>query len=218
MIISDKKKFIFIHIPKTGGSTVTLGLAKYSNEYIEKKAKRKFFDIDFLTHCWNNQRKTGWQAKAHYLRKQHSTFKSDFNQLAMKGREHYLKIAFVRNPWDLATSLFRATWVRRRNVKTTKANFKKFLKKYPRGYCRTQRSYIENVDGDIDFDFIGRYECFENDLNKLMKKLNIKEPIYKVNVSNKKQKPYVDYYDEESKQMIVDKFQKDIEAFNYDFA
>jgi len=79
----------------------------------------------------------------------------------------------------------------------------------------TQVSYIEDLNGNPRIDFVGRFENFENDWNKVCKQLGIKKKLPHLNKSEHKN--YRIYYNEELIEKVEELYKEDIEFFNYNF-
>jgi hypothetical protein len=79
-----------------------------------------------------------------------------------------------------------------------------------------QLNFMCDLDDNIIIDFIGKYENLNEDVEFAFNKINF--PIRPLNHVNKTiRKPYQEYYDEETKQFIAEKCKKDIELFGYEF-
>lgn len=78
MIINKKYKFGFVHIPKTGGTSLTLLLAPYLNSKLATSGK-------------------GWQ---------HAFHKNSMHSKYIKVPKNYWSFCFVRNPWDWLVSVY----------------------------------------------------------------------------------------------------------------
>ena len=109
-------------------------------------------------------------------------------------------------------------------------SFKKFVKKSkiifsgnqldyiseePWLWDKATRQYTYKPDTKIIVDFIGKFENLEHDVNYVKGKLGIKKDFPHDNKTHHKH--YREYYDEDSKQMVFDKCQRDIEYFGYKF-
>ena len=145
-----------------------------------------------------------------------------------KGWKHeYFKFCFVRNTWDrfLSTYFYFKKYGRRRpgDLKDGKIinqfkDFKGFVesfhnieKKFSDRHFNCQVYWI-----DERLDFIGKFENLQEDFNIVCDKIGI--PQQKLPHKNKsKHKHYTEYYDDETRQIVAEKYAKDIERFGYEF-
>ena len=214
-MISEPKKFIFIHIPKTGGNSVQSILQKYSDDQIVTKAKFQDgverFEIENKDY--------------HYTK--HAKLIEYKKELKPELYEKMFKFAVVRNPWDRLVSYYFSP---HRGVKEFDRNdFKKLINQIPAlGYFTTEIKFMDRVKNklglsykacrplDKDVDFYIRFENLEEDFKKLCRKLEIPfEPLPKYNKSEKKH--YSTYYDNELKELVAKKFKQEIDFFKYKF-
>jgi len=116
----------------------------------------------------------------------------------------YFKFAFVRNPWDRAVSYY--FW------KNTEMSFSDFV-------VSDDFDLLGQCDYLYDkMDFIGRFENLQNDFDIICEEVGApKKQLIKINVSVSKHKHYAEYYDEETKQIVAEKYAEDIEYFGYKF-
>ena len=187
-MISNKHKFIFIHIPKTGGTTIEtfFGGCKKKHQPLCKMYRNLFFPL-----------------------------------------EEYFQFTFVRNPFDRILSLF---FYLVKDEKRVDADFSSFVKNQVcwkmnesknvisrsgkrRHYC-PQIMWFENYKKD-NF-YIGRFENFQEDFNIVCDKIGIPQQILP-HENKTKHKHYTEYYDDETRQIVAEKYAKDIEYFNYEF-
>jgi chondroitin 4-sulfotransferase 11 len=194
MPLSAKHKIIFLHIAKNAGTSFCKALDMVPNH-----------------HRWR------------YYKKNHPKEWSAFN-----------KFAIVRNPFDRVVSSYEyakmetSRWHSARGAKyKTKhldydllisKSFKETLNilinhpdKLKHQGWGPQHVYICNSTGDIMVDKILRFESLNEDFSKFFEGYSLDT----VNPSNRKH--YTEYYDDETKQIVAEKYAKDIEYFNYKF-
>ena len=147
------------------------------------------------------------------------------------GIQKYYTATFVRNPFDRAVSawkfLFNHPHRRDSEIKQqyTNLDFKEFIKilyKKQRLSLRDtwhtlpQYPLLLDNNNNLSIDFIGRFENFETDLNKLLNILEIK--IDRIPHQMKTDhKFYREYYDKETQDMVSEIYEQDIKQFNYTF-
>lgn len=85
-----------------------------------------------------------------------------------------------------------------------------------RSFAYNQFDYISDENGEIIVDFVGRYENYIHDVQILCKKLGLDE-IELPHIWASKSKHYSYYYNETCKQIVAERFAKDIEYFGYRF-
>jgi hypothetical protein len=149
--------------------------------------------------------------------------------------DEYFKFTFVRNPFDRLVSSFfyisrYSTWkldvAMRKQFKLGDVDFSFFVKnilllilknpdRRPRHF-KSQFDFFFSNNGESLIDFVGRCEDFQEDFNIICDKIKIprKQLPYK-NAS--KHKHYTEYYDDETRQIVAEKYAKDIEYFGYEF-
>jgi hypothetical protein len=195
MPISDKRKIIFIHIPKNAGTAFmdSLGIEKTGHrlaQYYTKFPKK-----------WKN----------------------------------YQKIAIIRNPWDRVVSNYNYARLEKSywhsvNGKSIYGKHKdydllqnlsfksavKLLVKYPQQFkhqgWKGQFPYVCNKKGQIIVDNLIRYENLAEEFANMFPNDELL-----VKNSSRKNRDYIDYYDEETKQLVANFYAKDIKLFNYEF-
>ena len=180
-MIDNTRKFIFIHIPRTGGTSIEnlLGGGDKRSKHESLFSLEKKVDIS-----------------------------------------SFFKFSFIRNPWDITISKYVAPYYRKIN-KLSNKSFLYFLENY---------SPAPNEAGDLfhdyfdpsKMDFIGRFETREADLDYISDKMGIElDPKFSVKQKemqrSRSKKHYTEYYNEETKQTVAEKYAKDIEYFGYKF-
>ena len=196
MIISHSHKFAFIHTPKTSGSSIGFIL----NQYSKNLALPDNIDID----TW------GWQIPLHE-RGMHQPYYLVKDYIP----KDYFIFAFVRNPFDLLVSGFR-----HKIKKGFDLFIKHEMKSSPRLFYKwTQWEYLSFND-KIEIDYVGKFENIEQDFNNIAERIGIDERYSDIplkNVTNHNKEHYREYYTDETRQIIENKYAKDLEYWEYSF-
>ena len=195
MILSEKHNFIYIAIPKTGTTTIHNAFSKLDDEtlFMEKANK-------------SNKNRVNKSLYKHITPKNLKTQIENFDE--------YFKFTFVRNPYDRAVS-----WVyyyyRNRKINLDEHSFKELIFKFPDWIWTCQHEFLFE-DNKNSMNFVGKVENFQEDFNTICDKIGI--PHQQLPHKNKsKHKHYTEYYDEETKSIVAEKYAKDIEYFGYTF-
>jgi hypothetical protein len=209
-MVSTEKKFLFIHIPKTGGSSINHLLYPYRD-----------FELSTIHHV------------------PIETFR---NWTPTHIFDSLYKFCFVRNPWDLQVSVWRyavknvgltidfKSYIKWKFVDDTNAldyfNFVDSKEEQEQELIQSawylhrtpQIYYMIGESGNIMLDYIGRLETIDSDMEFLSNKLDLDvQFVPRINITNENNESYKDYYDDETRKIIEDRFRMDIEAFGYDF-
>jgi len=199
-----KNKYLFVHIPKCAGSSITYSLSgKHFAKYDEK---RKLYV----------QHATAKELKDFY-----------FNEKEWKS---LFKFAIVRNPFERVVSSYNFLCTAMKMPKN-KPTFKDFVYKKnvfgklldpnapdKRGnfyhHSRPMVKYLFE-EGELLVDFIGRFENLEDDWKYISKRIKKDKKLIH---SNKISHPhYIDYYDEQLKNKVAEEYKEDLEVFGYKF-
>lgn len=132
----------------------------------------------------------------------------------------YLKFSFVRNPWDRMLSLyfykikkFAASDPKWNGVNIT---FKDFLRKVALKQMSVSQPQLDYFKDPELMTFIGRFENLQQDFDIICDKIGI--PYQQLpNTNTTKHKHYTEYYDDETREIVAEKYAKDIEYFGYEF-
>lgn len=208
------KNIIFIWIPKTAGTSIWSHLVKQGNS------------VDKL---WIQPDKFKNQKIVTFG---HISIPSLLSQGIMSAYyfNNSFKFAFVRNPWDRLVSLyyyFRSNRTYKKRYISTIKDFDFFCKNLHvptigfynvkgLSQCNNQADWLLDKDGRLLVDFIGRFENLQEDYKKVCDIIGLK-PIRLPHLKKTKRYHYSVYYNKETKQIIADRFKKDIGMFNYDF-
>ena len=201
-MISHKYKYIFIHIPKCAGSSIERMLLCHEHVTCD-------WDHKFPLKTLSNKDKHEYKLD---INSQHHVSLDSF---PIKTQQDYFCFTVVRNPWSKIVS----SWLYHKKIKKYPHDLKQFITSKSIGYkmdqvapyhLDLQSSYINN-----NMDVVCRFETIAHDFKQVQKKLNINTHLPHDNKTN--QKHYSEYYDDETKQIVAERYAKDIELFGYKF-
>jgi len=200
-VISHEHKFILITPQKTGSTSLLKRLIKYCDiKRINKQGKELFDIIDEFEDLKGAPGLKKWGSK--HIRIQQIKRGLDESNIDINS---YIKIGVVRNPFDRLVSFW--SWKARGN---RGISLSKFSREMPPCFP------FFTLDGRMGMDHIIRFENLQEDFNDVCDKIGIpREELPHINKS--KHKHYTEYYDEETQQIVADKYKKDIEYFGYKF-
>lgn len=218
-MISDKHKYVFVHIPKCGGSSIELNLLARENIYINNFIKNGFSKLSPLQKKKYNLGRQDMGVSSQHLK---------INQYESQKTKNYFTFSFVRNPWDRMVSEYfyiRKKWgcdCKEKYFKKTFPNFRSFVIKnglqcsWP-SHRFQQIDFVLNPMTNQMVDFIGRFENLNRDFRYVCQRIGFKKlaRLRQTNVTYHKK--YRHYYDTETKNIIAHKFRRDIEYFKYTF-
>jgi len=215
-MISLQKKFLFVHVPKTGGNSIQNILKDYSEDKLTTLAKHQ-----------DGIERFGVRNDTYNITK-HSTLSHYKSVLDPKTYSTLFKFATIRNPWDRMISCYFSP--HRGITDWNRTSFLELVNRKPTlRYYITEYSFFEKVvrklgipikitkkNLDSDIDFLIRFENIDDDFELLCEKLDIPySSLPKRNKSNRNH--YSHYYDEELKEIVRTKFIDEITYGNYDF-
>jgi len=212
MPLSKKHKCLFIHIPKTGGSSIEAALGIFRDWNIE--------DREYLFGLIQSNELTKLNFLSNFL--QHLTIKQC--QAISPTCKDYFSFSFVRNPWDKMVSIYSnldnnlVQVAAKKGIHLKNLSFDEFI--IQTGYINHihlehQYKFITNSKEEIKVDFLGKFESLESDFHKLCSLLNINLELPCKNKSN--HDSYRNYYNRTTKAIIAKRYHKDIQLFGYRF-
>mgnify|MGYP003965028931 CR=1 FL=1 len=225
MIISHKHKFVFIHIPKNGGCSVSDALLQ-SHKKNDDDHWNSIPTSVALRFCADGIYMNSTDLKQHdpIIKVQEYFSKNDWNF------NEYFKFCFSRNPWDRLISYFHyGKKVYNKNIKEGihppgsapykwMSKFNCEFKQYGETamFARPQRWSIDGSNSEPIIDFFGKIENLQEDFNTICDKIGIpRQELPHVNKT--KHKHYTEYYNDKIWTRVVERYAKDIEYFGYKF-
>ncbi len=214
MILSHGRSFVFIHIPKTGGTALALALeARAMKDDImlgdtpkALKRRRRVRDAQTRGRLWK-----------------HSTL-ADIEGLVPEATlDGLFAFTLVRNPWDRMVSYYH--WLRSQSFAhpsvdlANSLGFGEFVL-HPQTQASfgaaTAASYMRRSSGVEQCAAYIRLEHFQADAQPLFDHLGFELELPHVNASNRRA-DWRSYYDAQSQAAVADCCGEDIERFEYSF-
>jgi Sulfotransferase family len=209
MRVSDARRVVFVHIPKTGGSTIDWMFDNEVPDSRRVKGSRRhwtyrrivkkepeiadYWSVGFVRNPW--ARMVSWWAMG-----------NDVHARAAAGRRRALhnlqRRPDVWEPFARYQDDFRAFVLD--GTRTVER------------FGRPQLHWLTLRDGRTT-DFIGRVETFLADVNTVRERLGLEPEPEQPRRNPSRHGHYSDYYDDETRQRVAEVFARDIDAFGYSF-
>ncbi|SDM24968.1 Sulfotransferase family protein [Catalinimonas alkaloidigena] len=205
-----KHKFWFIDIPRTSSSSIKVEL---SHQFGPSYGKTNLLEKKFA------------QKSAF---KDHRTAQEMQQVLGRALWDEIFKFTLVRNPWDRMVSLY--AYRRKKGTIPPDLSFRDLVLQFnsPRymlahalharhSYYYPQVDFLQDAQGKMMVDFVGRYENREEDLKVIAERLGCPGLGRLLLQSAKPTKHYATFYDEETREIIRRVYAQDIALFGYEF-
>jgi hypothetical protein len=236
MLISHEHKFIFIHIGKTGGTSIEKVLCNFLG--IRFETTKRDENGEWWKHIWAK----GMREK-----------------VGPEVWNNYFTFAFVRNPYDMILSLYSMytqypeytnfsqhpdlfhPWNQYKNFDEMVIGMarrrhepdEKWRQQLDKLNARTQTDIwtgLENLqtsylteswkgwdgEGEILVDFVGRYESLDKDFQEVCRIAGLPK-LDLIHQGATRHRHYTDCYSEDAKNVVYDHFALDIDRFGYTF-
>jgi len=214
MILSRGRKFLFIHIPKTGGTALALAL--------EARAMRDDMMLGDTPKASKRRRRLQGVKTAGRLWK-HSTLADLTGLIPEQEMRDLFTFTLVRNPWDRAVSYYH--WLREQGfdhpavLLSKRLEFKDFIL-HPvilRSFeTHSAPSYMRRADGREQCQLYIRLERFSTDAAPLFDHLGFTLELPRENTSER-HRDWRGYYDEQTQEALAQACGEEIIRFEYSF-
>ena len=218
-MIYHELQAIFVHIPKSAGTSIGTHLGGYSDEAVwgmlDHRSLRHLTPLSSL-----NPFSLSWSGCGEVIyRRCRDTIFLKRNYPTEDQLRTYYKFTFVRNSWARVFSWYGNVMNdarhRRRYKVPEGATFDWFIAN--RMYTlRDQLYYIVDIHGDIGVNFVGRFETRQSDFDKICDRIGLEVSVLpeKNRIGNSS---YVDHYTSASRELVGAQYKRDIDYFGFTF-
>jgi len=193
-MISRKYKLIYVHINKTGGTSIESIFGGRLDDQITASQMKEKLGAELWDQCFK-----------------FATVRNPWDR--MVSEYHFRQTSHLINPskWHcpkhlrIAPDVSFREWILQGHDEVG-SEYIRF---------RSQLNWLLDKEGNLLVDFIGRFESLEKDFNKVCEITNEQWKLPHFNKTHHTH--YSFYYDEETKQIVAERHKEDIEFFNYEF-
>ena len=206
-MISHRYRCVFVHAPRTGGSTVEDLI--WPPPRSEEELYGGFVDR------FHNRHQTGGL--------QHLTARQIRADVGDDVFSSYLRFTVVRNPWDRTVSQY-AYMARRPDLReflgmpegADFATYLRLLDLREHVQWTPQSAFVTDDDGTLLVDRVLRLERLAEELPPLLEELGVPfdDVLPRRNVSVRRP-DHRSYYDDETHDLVAERYREDVERFGY---
>ena len=211
MRISPSKRFILLHLPRTGVSSIIRALDEDLFVRAPPTAVNKL-----MSKClWFVSRPV---AKTYF--RPHETARQVRRLLGADTFDSFSRIAFVRNPYSWLVSIFEIVRQspdhRHFRIFSAMRGFADYVDWEIARNKRMQHPYVLDRRGRLLVDLIGNYERLAEDAARIFRSIDVElAPL--PHVGRFTRRDYREFYDAESRRKVAAHWARDLELFGYDF-
>lgn len=202
MIINHQHRFLFVHIQKTAGTSVTQALNGLEGSQSLGYDHSMIASVDATLY------------KDHFVfcfvRNPFDRLVSWWNMMLHKGHHNDFSRYLLSRATSFSEFLDCTEIIHEEHPKERHSDLL-----YPKSIAFNQLDYITAADGSVAVNFIGRFESLEDDFKKVSKMIGVQMSLPHVNAFNRRH--YRTYYGPGDVEKVRRMYKRDLEHFGYDF-
>lgn len=217
VLYSPHFKFLFVHIPKTGGTSLRAAL------------KPLLYQDPWYYLMWYPQRLSHWTGHRTVTKfPRHAKIIAAREMIPHEIFTGLYKFSVVRNPWDMQVSSFHHLHKEHPEAVEGLSGFRDFVRykldpdRPPNPHLDVsgtpQMEFLCDMHGNLLVDDVVRFESLHEDYERVVQRIGLKRPPklpHKRKGSRKAD--YRTYYDDETAALVADWYAPDLKAFGYEF-
>jgi hypothetical protein len=219
MFLSVRHRLLFVHIAKTGGSSIRRVLKRHL----------RWRDPYAIPMAITGNLAQGLRYRIPGKLPRHSKAIMAKEMLAPGFWDELFKFVIVRNPWDLQVSAYHYLKRDKPGLVHDLPDFDAFVRfKMDRDrqeyrhaldeMSEIQSHYVTDMDGSLIVDFIGRFERLKDDFAEVCRLADLPPmSLPHEKKSTRRKEDYRTYYTAETAELVAAHYAEDIERFGYSF-
>ncbi|MDB3988879.1 sulfotransferase family protein [Pseudomonadales bacterium] len=218
-MISDKYKCLFVHIPKTAGTSIEKLLGHFEELDYGVQDHRTLREIEAITlsDLVSLTKREGIIPALRDLR----GFLRYPDRLTQEELSDYFSFAFVRNPWARIHSWYRSVtrdkYFQRTRKISADCTFDDFLIEHTwHSELRPQLTWLKNRQGELGVKYIAKFENIEEEIQIIGKRLRLPSKELP-HLLKRESIDYRKYYTDSSIKFVYELYAEEIEMFGYSF-
>jgi hypothetical protein len=206
-VLSTTHNFLFVHVPKTGGNSIQSVLAPYADDAVVREKPHQDGVERFAV------RSTRFDTRKHSTL---AEYRAAYGEPLFQSLQ---KVCGVRNPWDRVVSHY---FSRTRRVSSERrGDFLEFIRS---PVVRPLEHFLTINEGDTRdlgravsrLSCVIRYEQLQPDFDRACDLIGLPHNVLP-HRNRGLHRPYEEYYDEECRRAVAERFQGEIMLFGYSF-
>ena len=220
-MISREHECVFIHIPKTAGTSIetALGYHEVANER-GRQDHRRLRNIEQA--IWPPNRQRFLPADfARYASQRLRGRSRGFEFITSTEYDRFFKFAVVRNPWDRVYSWYRNVvrdpFHQKELGISADCSFADFVKNHLDCWALNEQiDWLVDESGNIALDYVGKFEALQETFVHICKVLGIENQVLP-KVLDSGTSDFRSAYTDDIREIVAARYAKEIELFNYEF-
>lgn len=208
MLISNRHRFVFVHVYKNAGTSITAALKPFAlNRW--QWGLHRVCSLARLPFPYPDPQPLPTHASAAEIA----------SALGRETFNAYFRFAFVRNPWDWQVSLYeymlRSRTHPQHHLIRGLGSFEAYIQWRCSHEVRCQKDFLYSRKGERLVDYVGRFESLDADFRAICARIGIRASLPRLNVSTSQH--YRGYYTDDTIEQVRQAYQVDIDQFGYRF-
>jgi len=208
MLVSRSHQFVFVHTPRTGGTSMRQLLTPLSTQGAKSRANK----------LWSRLGLVPWHRRYFPI---HTTLRQAETILPGQVFGEFFKFGFVRNPWERMASHYQALFHNPSHPRHEKvrsfADFESYLAYEAKRGKVVQVGMLTSESGNLGVDFLGRFENLAKDFSDVCARLGIKADLPHLNQANPSGYDWREMYTSQAMDFVAKHWMQEIEMFGYTF-